>query len=65
MLALHRHGRSAPAYAVLWSWLMWIVPLTLAMLSFLEFGNFTFDLKHGGNAIGYAVLFFAPGRLGR
>ncbi len=59
VLALHRHGRSAPAYAVLWSWLMWIVPLTLAMLSFLEFGNFTFDLKHGGTGIGYAVLFLA------
>lgn len=59
VLAIHRHGRSAPAYAVLWSWLMWIVPLTLAMLSFLEFGNFTFDLKHGGTGIGYAALFLA------
>jgi uncharacterized membrane protein len=59
VLALHRHGRSAPAYAVLWSYLMWIVPLTLAMLSFLEFGNFTFDLKHGGTGIGYAALFLA------
>ncbi len=59
VLALHRHGRTAPAYAVLWSWLMWIVPLTLAMLSFLEFGNFTLDLKHGGTGIGYAVLFLA------
>lgn len=59
VLALHRHGRTAPAYAVLWSWLMWIVPLTLAMLSFLEFGNFTLDLKHGGVGISYAVLFLA------
>ena len=59
VLALHRHGRSAPAYAVLWSWLMWIAPLTLAMLSFLEFGNFTLDLKHGGTGIGYAALFLA------
>ena len=59
VLALHRHGRSAPAYAVMWSYLMWIVPLTLAMLSFLEFGNFTFDLKHGGTGIGYAALFLA------
>ncbi|HWU63120.1 MAG TPA: DUF2339 domain-containing protein [Ensifer sp.] len=59
VLAIHRHGRTAPAYAVLWSWLMWIVPLTLAALSFLEFGNFTFDLKHGGTGIGYAVLFLA------
>ncbi|MET3613177.1 putative membrane protein [Rhizobium aquaticum] len=59
VLALHRHARSAPAYAVLWSWLMLIVPLTLAMLSFLEFGNFTLDLKHGGVGIGYAVLFLA------
>lgn len=59
VLAIHRHGRMAPAYAVLWSWLMWIVPLTLAALSFLEFGNFTLDLKHGGTGIGYAALFLA------
>ncbi|SOC86180.1 Uncharacterized membrane protein [Ensifer adhaerens] len=59
VLALHRHGRNAPAYAVLWSYLIWIVPLTLAMLSFLEFGNFTLDLKHGGTGIGYAVLLLA------
>ncbi len=59
VLALYRHGLKATAYAVIWSYLMWIVPLTLAMLSFLEFGNFTFDLKHGGTGIGYAALFLA------
>lgn len=58
-LAIYRHGRSAPAYAVMWSYLMWFVPLALAALSFLEFGNFTFDLKHGGTGIGYAALFLA------
>lgn len=59
VLALHRHGRTAPAYAVLWAHLMWIAPLALASLSFLEFGNFGFDLKHGGTGLGYAALFLA------
>jgi uncharacterized membrane protein len=58
-LALHRHGRTNPAYAVLWAWLMWIAPLSLAAISFLEFGDFTLDIKHGGTGIGYGVLFLA------
>jgi uncharacterized membrane protein len=58
-LALHRHGRSNPAYAVLWAWLMWIAPLSLAAVSFLEFGNFTLDIRHGGTGVGYGVLFLA------
>lgn len=57
--AIRRHGRSAPAYAVLWAHLMWIAPLYLATLSFIEFGSFAFDLKHGGSGLGYAVLFMA------
>ena len=57
--AIRRHGRSAPAYAVLWAHLMWIAPLYLATLSFVEFGSYALDLKHGGTGLGYAVLFMA------
>lgn len=58
-LALWRHGRSAPAYAALWSWLIWLSPLSLVTISFLAFGNFSLDFKHGGSGLGYAVLFLA------
>jgi uncharacterized membrane protein len=57
IVALWRHGNKAPAYWVAWSFIMWMAPLALLLLSFLNFGNFNFDWRHGLVALGYAAVF--------
>lgn len=57
VLALYRHARNASAYAVLWSFIIWIAPLALLTGSFLNYGNFDFDLIHGVMALAYALFF--------
>ena len=56
-LALLRHAARAPAYSALWSFVIWMVPLSLVTTSFFVFGNFTFDAPHGVMALVCAALF--------
>lgn len=49
----------APGYAALWSVLMAVFPLAIMAVSFLAFGNLSFDPKHGLLALVFGLAFFA------
>ncbi|TDK37157.1 DUF2339 domain-containing protein [Rhizobium deserti] len=55
---LRRFHRSEPEFSMLWSVLMSAVPVTLATISFLNFGKLSGDWTHGlyGLALGMALL---------
>lgn len=57
--ALWRWRESAPAYAALWSVLIAIFPIAIMAVSFLAFGNLSFDLKHGFLALVIGLAYFA------
>ena len=47
------------AFAALWSLIAPAVPFAILTLSFLHFGNLSFDLKHGLLAVALGLAFFA------
>ncbi|MBD9371646.1 DUF2339 domain-containing protein [Rhizobium sp. ARZ01] len=57
--ALRLWKERAPGYAALWSMLMAIFPLAIMAVSFLAFGNLSFDLKHGLVALVFGLAYFA------
>ncbi|QRM54830.1 DUF2339 domain-containing protein [Sinorhizobium sp. BG8] len=64
--ALTLFRRRLPPFAALWSILMTATPLALAAISFLAFGNLSFDLGHGLFALAFgAVLLAGAEMLGR
>jgi uncharacterized membrane protein len=55
---LRRFRSEEPQFSVLWSFVMWAMPVTIGFISFLNFGNFVRDWTHGlyGIGIGLAML---------
>ena len=49
----------SPAFSALWSLIAPAVPFAILALSFLHFGNLSFDLKHGLLAVALGLAFFA------
>ena len=49
----------SPAFSALWSLIAPAVPFVVVALSFLHFGNLSFDLKHGLLAVALGLAFFA------
>jgi uncharacterized membrane protein len=58
---LRRFRRSEPEFSAVWAVLMSAVPVTLAVISFLNFGSLTRDVTHGlyGLALGAVLLVLA------
>ncbi len=56
---LNRHGREEPQFSALWAALMAVVPMANAVISFVNFGNLTFDALHGVYGIACAVALLA------
>jgi uncharacterized membrane protein len=52
-----RHRFSSPQYAIAWSAIGAVAPLVLGSLSFLFFGNYEIDLKHGAFGLALAILY--------
>lgn len=55
VLALHRHIKAAPGFAMLWAALASAVPLIILSQSLLILGNLVFDLQHGLFALAFAL----------
>lgn len=55
---LHRFRREEPDFSIIWAFLMPAVPVALAFISFLNFGNLSRDWTHGlyGLALGVVML---------
>lgn len=58
-LFLGRHAREEKPYAALWSLVMAAVPLAIAIVSFVNFGNWTLDWLHGLYGMGLAIALIA------
>ncbi|MCJ8519119.1 putative membrane protein [Pseudorhizobium tarimense] len=58
LVFLKHHGRNEENLGAVWAVLMSAVPVTLAIISFLNFGLLTFDWRHGtyGIALGAVLL---------
>jgi uncharacterized membrane protein len=59
LAAVRLRGAGSGAFAALWSLLAPIVPFTILGVSFLHFGNLSFDLRHGLIALLLGLVFFA------
>ncbi|MBB6483240.1 DUF2339 domain-containing protein [Rhizobium lusitanum] len=56
---LRRFAESEKTFAALWSGIMVVVPLAIAAISFVNFGNWIVDWLHGLYGIGLAVALLA------
>ncbi|KAA1177928.1 DUF2339 domain-containing protein [Rhizobium tropici] len=56
---LRRFAEGEKPFAALWSLIMTAVPLAIATISFVNFGNWTLDWLHGLYGIGLAVALIA------
>ncbi|WP_432761356.1 DUF2339 domain-containing protein [Rhizobium mayense] len=56
---LRRFGESEKPFAALWGILMVATPLTIAVISYVTFGNWTRDWLHGLYGIGLGVVLLA------
>ncbi|TAA63332.1 DUF2339 domain-containing protein [Shinella sp. JR1-6] len=59
LAAVRLRMTGSSAFAALWSLIAPAVPFAIVALSFLHFGNLSFDLKHGLLAVALGLAFFA------
>lgn len=59
LVAVRLRLAGSPVFAALWSALAPAVPFVILAVSFLNFGNLSFDLKHGLLAVAFGLVFFA------
>lgn len=59
LAAVRLRMAGSSAFAALWSLIAPAVPLAILALSFLNFGNLSFDLKHGLLAVALGLAFLA------
>ncbi|MCW5710413.1 DUF2339 domain-containing protein [Shinella sp.] len=58
LAAVRLRMAGSSAFAALWSLIAPAVPFAILALSFLNFGNLSFDLKHGLLAVALGLVFF-------
>jgi len=61
LAAVRLRMTGSSAFSALWSLIAPAVPFVVVALSFLHFGNLSFDLKHGLLAVALGLAFFPPG----
>ena len=63
LAAVHLRQKGSPTFAALWSLLAPAVPFAILSVSFLNFGNLSFDLPHGLLALALGVAFLAAAEI--
>lgn len=56
---IEQKGRRYPHFAALWSLLMGLVPVSIAAISFVNFGRLDRDWLHGGYAVAIGLILLA------